>query len=713
MRSPASKRELYFLACLLLGCATLSLPARAEVLSEPGSGITVTVVRDGSYTIQSAKPHWTFAGTVSGGVENIVQNSGRDHAGDFREIAFDGKSAPALHFSIRTWTGRAGVLLTQTVQEGCDNPPPFPSFSTYPQFPYQMSFGGTWCPARYDLSGKEGPWVFFNDAAETAILSPAANFMVAKLSVGANATLDSGIDDAIATLPQSFSHSTLLVFDRGINHTFDTWGHLLTDVQGKVRPANDSDTILKYIGYWTDNGSAYYYNYDSSKGYEGTLLAVRDDFRSNGVPLGYVQLDSWWYRKGESGDWNPQPDQWNFGINTYVAHPDLFPDGLASFRERLGVPLVTHARWIDVKSPYRSKYKISNNVAIDPRYWSDIAAYLKDSGVATYEQDWLDSRATANFNLNDQAAFMDDMAQALAANGITMQYCMPTPRHLLQGSKYSNLTTVRVSNDHFERSFWPQVMYASRLASSIGAWPWVDVFASNEAANLMLATLSAGVVGASDAIGDADVRNLRRAARADGVLVKPDAPLVPSDTTYLNEAQNGPGPIVAFSYSDHANGRAAYVVAFKRSGVTQATFTPAEAGLTGSVFAYDVRNQSGTRTDAHTPIALDLSDDWSYVVAVPVSRGGVAIVGDLGKFAPRGKTRIASIVDRDTSTDVTVSFAAGEKSVTLTGYSEFPPANLSWSPDTHLFTAIVTPGADNTGQITITPVTPRHRPAGK
>lgn len=706
---------------LSLLCAALCITAsaRGASLLESTTGISVTVTRDGSYTIQPASPRWTFAGAVGGGVTNIVENTGHDNAGDFREITFDSKSSPARHFGIRTWPGRPGVLFTESVPDACANPPAFPSFTTVPLTDHNMSFAGTWCGAKYDLTGKEGPWVFFNDSADAAILSPAANFMVARLSIGGNGAIDSRIDGAIATLPQAFTHSTLLVFDRGINRAFDTWGHLLTDIQGKVRPPNDGDTLLKYIGYWTDNGSAYYYNYDPAKGYEGTLLAVRDDFQRMGVPLGYMQLDSWWYRKGETGDWNPQPDQWNFGIHTYVAHPDLFPNGLASFRERLGVPLVTHARWIDPKSPYRTTYSISNNVATDPKYWSNVAAYLKESGVATYEQDWLDSRATASFNLSDQAAFMDNMAQAFAAKGITLQYCMPTPRHLLQGAKYSNLTTVRVSDDHFERGFWPQAIYASRLASSIGAWPWVDVFSSNEAANLMLATLSAGVVGASDALGAAEVRNLRRAARPDGVLVKPDVPLVPSDWTYLNEARNGPGPMVAFSYSEHQQGRAAYVVAFKRAGVTQAAFTPAEAGLTGSVYVYDVKNQSGALSDAGSPVAIDLSDDWRSLVAVPVSRGGIALVGDLGKFAPRGRARITSISDRDVSTDVAIAFAAGEKKVTLTGYSQALPyvtgdaTDLTWSPDTQLFTVAVPSGGDNSAHITLAPVTPRHRAAGK
>jgi len=38
---------------------------------------------------------------------------------------------------------------------------------------------------------------------------------------------------------------------------------------------------------------------------------------------------------------------------------------------------------------------------------------------------------------------------------------------------------------------------------------------------------------------------------------------------------------------------------------------------------------------------LDLSQDWTYLVHVPLSRCGIAIVGDAGKFVPRGRARIA------------------------------------------------------------------------
>jgi hypothetical protein len=67
---------------------------------------------------------------------------------------------------------------------------------------------------------------------------------------------------------------------------------------------------------------------------------------------------------------------------------DLFARGLQSFQQELGIPLVTHPRWIDPGSPYRRQYRMSNNVITDPLYWDTIAEYLRESGVVTYEQDW-------------------------------------------------------------------------------------------------------------------------------------------------------------------------------------------------------------------------------------------------------------------------------------------------------------------------------------
>ena len=44
---------------------------------------------------------------------------------------------------------------------------------------------------------------------------------------------------------------------------------------------------------------------------------------------------------------------------------------------------------------------MSGNVVTDPAYWETVAAYLATSGVATFEQDWLNDNAHTDFNLTD------------------------------------------------------------------------------------------------------------------------------------------------------------------------------------------------------------------------------------------------------------------------------------------------------------------------
>jgi len=169
---------------------------------------------------------------------------------------------------------------------------------------------------------------------------------------------------------------------------------------GKRRPANNADVTLAKLGYWTDNLTTYYYKFDPRLGYAGTLLAVQDEFNKLGLELGYMQLDSWFYPKGPQSRWDTLGNTVEWGEDEYRADKVLFPQGLDAFHQELGLPLVTHARWVAPQSPYRKEFKMSGNVVIDPRFWEGTATYLRRAGVVTYEQDWLDKNAQAAVNLS-------------------------------------------------------------------------------------------------------------------------------------------------------------------------------------------------------------------------------------------------------------------------------------------------------------------------
>ncbi|WP_433187946.1 carbohydrate-binding protein [Actinoallomurus sp. CA-150999] len=835
------------IACALAVTLPVSLALATEPAgaATPTAGATATVHADGGYTIDTSAPRYHFGGSVGASASNIKTVRGRDGVGAYHETDFDYTAGGAARSSgIRTYDNRPVVLFSTTYRQAAANADPFPALSSRPSLPHNESFNGCFAGHRLDASGDPGfsPYLAFDASHSGYMLSPASNFTTGVVKF-VNGALTSTVSSGVGSLPAGFTQKSILAYGTSINGVYDTWGNTLTGLSGKHRPAQSSTNTLAKLGYWTDNGASYYYKYDSNLGYEGTLRAVQNDWKSKGLPMGNLQLDSWWYPKGPNAGWNDKPD----GEYRYEAEHTLFPNGLASFQKSVGVPMITHARWIDPSSPYRSQYTMSGNVITDPAYWNDRMSYLKSSGVDTYEQDWLCAGAQPDFNLTDRAAFLGNMAKAAAANGLDIQYCMALAQDYLQSTLYGNVTNARVSNDRFERSKWDEFLYTSRLAGALGVWPFTDVMMSTETRNLLLSNLSAGPVGVGDPIGQESAANLNKVAEADGTIVKPDTPIVPDDATYVRDASGSSGPMVATTGSRHGSLSAGYVYAYARtvpapkpdttyeaedatlsgpvvgtdhSGYTgrgfadyqhdsgdyvewtvnapssgtytlmfryangggadrplavsvdggaastqafapsgswdtwavqpvvvelsagrhtvratttgangpnidnlgvsagtvslpttdDASFRPADLGVTGKAYVYDYFAGNGALVDGNAPYTAQVTRDGSYLQVVPVGRSGIAFLGDAGKFVSLGKQRIRSLSDNG-RVHVTVAFAAGDGPVTLHGYSPGPVSatasggsvgQVGYDSGSHLFSVRVSPGHGSTVPVTLT-----------
>jgi hypothetical protein len=689
------------------GCST----PRLGTPGAPGAFVDGT----GHWSVTLGSPAWTFGGALGVGAADLTSSSGRDAIGAYHETGFAFRDGAARKGAIRVYDQAPIVMFRQQILADTANRNPFPTIATLPNTAHHLSYiDQQFSPYSFSSFGPDSPWIFFDDTGHTFILSAATHFMNAAIAQDdATSPIRCGIDSDVTMLPAGFESDTLLVVEPGINRAFETWGGALLALGGKTRPANDASPELNQLGYWTDNGASYYYNFDQQRGYTGTLLAVRDEFQQKGIPLGYMQLDSWWYPKGSPDGWSDRSS----GEYLLNADSTLFPDGLAAFQEQLRIPLVTHARWIDPKSPYRAKYTMSNNVSTDLRFWNDIGAYLKSNGVSIYEQDWLDLLALpATTNLADQDAFMDHMAAGMKAAGLNVQYCMPMPRHFLQSTRYANLTTTRVNYDHFMPARYPSFFYASRLASAVGAWPWTDVFMSTEENNLILSTLTGGMVGVGDALGTESAANLARVVRSDGVIVKPDAPIVLVDRAVLDEARGVDAPAVGATFSDHGGGqRMSYVFAYAKDGAKNltASFTPAELGYSGRVYVYSFSTGStgsGQLVDAGGSFSAPLQNGFGYWIVTPLGTSGLGFLGDAGKYVAAGKKRVAGWRD-DGTLAIDLVFAAGEGAVTLHGYAPAAPhatasagtvGAVSWDAATQLFSVDVTPAA-GAASLTLTP----------
>jgi hypothetical protein len=725
----------YLLGLVVVGCtlAVLSMlpPARVaanDAVTVHASGITVSVEPvNGDYSVVVDSTGWTFSGSVGQRIAGPQVKADADHLGKYRGIVFNWDDKGPVAGEIRAYTDRPAVMFVLTCKTARPAVPrAFPSLVTPPDL-HPFGYANTVFSPR-SFKGGEGasPWLLFDDSARAVILSPAANFMTAQVLLDKQKNLNSGLNHRLANLPEGFTHQTLLVPGDSIHQAWDRWGHDLTDLAGKTRPANDQEVELRQFGYWTDNGANYYYKFDPARGYDGTLLDVDAAFKKLGIPLGYMQLDSWWYFKSKTGPNGKEgkdagtknarlpAGDWNCygGLMKYQAHPALFPQGLAAFDKQLGIPLITHNRWVDLNSPYRQQYNISGVAAIDPKWWDKITDYLKASGVVVYEQDWLNEiySNSPQFSTTTTAgdAFMDNMARATRERGMRIQYCMELPQHFLQGSKYDNLTSVRVADDRFEHGKWDAALYTSHMATSLGEWPWVDTFNSGETANLTLATLTAGPVGVGDAMDQIDAKNIGTCIRADGVIVKPDTAIVPLDQTYVSDAGDKKSPMIAAAYTDHGSHRTAYVFCFPRSAAqTQIAFRPADLGISTDAWVYEPSAAKGKLVAANGSFNAEFAEPnhkkaWSYFVVSPVGSSGIALVGDAGKIVTAGRQRVAEIEETASETKVTVAFAVTEKSVTLTGFAQDKPVvtaesgsvgSMTFDENTHQFIIEVAPAA--------------------
>jgi len=672
--------------------------------ADSSAGIDASLDSCGAYQIIVPSLSWTFGGNLGQTPTDIVVNTGGDGVGAYTEINFNYSQGGQRTGSIRVYQAELTVLFKVGYVQAASNLAPFPTLTIYPQKLKHLAYQGTFGLFTFSSLAADSPWVFFDSSGNTFVLSPASDFMVANTLQGTGGSISSGISPQITSLPAGFSHQTLLVMGKGINSTYQTWGQAMTKLQGKVRPANDSDISLKSLGYWTDHGATYWYKFDPAKGsYAQTLLGVRDNFTQQGLKLGYMQLDSWFYPKGATADWQDSAD----GIYEYVAASALFPDGLEAFQQQLGIPLITHARWIDPSSPYHRIYQMSGKVIIDPLYWNSIGDYLRDAGVNVYEQDWLATEAQANFNLTDPKAFMDDMATAMSAQGLNMQYCMPLPRDYLQSTLYSNITTIRTSRDLFQPSHWDEFLYGSQLAGVLGVWPWSDVFMSTQTNNLLFSTVSAGPVGVGDAIGSLNATNLLLAVRLDGIIVKPDVPLVPLDQTIINDSAGLAHPMVASTSTNFGAITAHYVAGYNRTSDLKLAFSPSTLGMTQPVYVYNYFTKAGKIAQPQDTFTDVIANGIAYYVVMPIGPSGMAFLGDTGNFVSLGRKRITALTDNGTII-ASVAFASGESARSLFGYSPSAPVitathgqvgTVNYNGSTGLFNVLVMPGSGATATI--------------
>jgi len=539
----------------------------------------------------------------------------------------------------------------------------------------------------------------------TLLVAPLEHFHEVTVGLGEGA-LRCGWHGDLERVPAGFTTDLAVLAADGPRAALDAWGAMLLEAAGTVRPGRWPDALGTRPSYWTDNGAAYWYRTEPGHDAAGSVVAAVEDLRSRGVPLGSVQLDSWFYphvdlRPFDTDEWVVPPS----AMVEWDARPDVLPGGVADLRHRLGdPPLVAHIRHLSSEAPLTAEVPVWVDGAYaapaTPEAYERWLDQCLAWGVETFEHDWL---VEVFFGVRGMRAepgraraWQEGIDAAARERGITLQWCMGTPADFARTTTLTQVTSIRTSGDHgyiaTAGQLWAWFATTNALARSLGCAPYKDVFRAdpevagdNGEPEALLSALSTGPVGLGDRVGRFDPALAMRTCRADGVLVKPHTPVAAVDESLLAGPAFHPVPLVAECTSLHPAGVWTYAVAMHAHPGDEPVEGAIELGAVGrppdgpDVIAWDWRSGAATRLgpDGAIPVRLG-HEEWTFHVLAPLLPSGLAVIGDVSKFAAAGDARIEVSATGDGA--VLVVKGAGE-TVTVTGWSTWEPVTSAGTLD--------------------------------
>ena len=589
------------------------------------------------------------------------------------------------------------------------------------------------------------PLMIMNEEGGTALLSPMNDFLIRIVRVmdlagrGFSPSVAVGLNGELARLDPGHETRSMLFFDDGgPNSALEAYGAALLREYEKEPLAPDSYYFLKYIGYWTDNGAYYYYRTEEDKNYETTLLDMREYLKEENIPLKYFQMDSWWYPKSDKDN----------GVMVWEPKEEMFPDGFAAFQRKLGLPLTFHNRYFAVDTPYQERFEFVKDYrnpgpgegakgakgdlkGVHPvtdeifELWAD---QVEPWGGVMYEQDWLGTQVDRVGQLRSDPdladKWMTDMAVAMDAKDFDIQYCMPTMGFYLESVKFQNVSNIRSANDYKIRlggrsnQLWWEHIYTSGIISALGVYPFKDVIITNPPEKIeknpvlrnlqgstgdryeegitlsepfyhhsaLMSVLSAGPVGIGDRINDVNKEIVMLMADGDGVIVKPDKPLVPIDRMYYTSAITNDIALTGYTHSEVSDAAWYYVLgvnATEAMGNADFNITRKDIGAEGDYVAYDFIRKRAMALDGDFNIRQRLEPlGFIYIVMAPMTQTGRALIGDIGKYVTASNNRIASWNDSAGAMEIELAGPAGSPAQLLIYAEEAPSAVKSVSRGT-------------------------------
>ena len=413
-----------------------------------------------------------------------------------------------------------------------------------------------------------GPHVYINDQApandaDVIIMSYFDHFMSSSQTDtaynGMRADWIPGISQSVTSLPTNFSQTFIIFYgNRGLTQAMYDWGQLMQSTHSPTgKLVRMPDPTLEYLGYQTDNGAMYCYCFE---GCVQKLLDVSAYLESVHVPIRYLSHQGEWWIKGTTSPWC---------ISEWQPNTAYSGMSVSDFQKKFGTPLQLYCpnfcndtkyaksnggEWdmvvTDSSLPECSNFNFkSPSPTSSAKFYNWLFEMGISMGMESFEIDFLNQNYNCVPALRESPEaiemWMQGLHEAAVQQNQPMQWCMATPTHALASLHFPAVTNFRAGGD-FKGGHSYDIGISSLFIWALGAAPSKDTFWTTDNMPLapkiggcehnpcppdhtnislelhtILAILSTGPVGFSDAPNMTNASLIMRTCQQNGTLLKP------------------------------------------------------------------------------------------------------------------------------------------------------------------------------------------------
>ncbi|XP_071096800.1 uncharacterized protein [Haliotis cracherodii] len=530
---------------------------------------------------------------------------------------------------------------------------------------------GRWNKTANIQDGLEGsaPLNLFDKSFNAITIGPQDNFMSTSLWRDIdNDYVYWGIMSGVTQVPTNFTYQVLTAYSADVTESMFVWGNSIASLY--YRLSRPSDPVVNNIGYWTGEGSFYYEEGSFEGNYEDAITAVFAAAANRSLPYRYVELDNWWFTKGQGG-----------GVKEWTAPTDIFPNGIEQLHNKINVPVVAKNNFWSSDTIYATQnqgqynFDISGDMALpkDEAFWDFLFGEAKQWGMTTYIQDNMTEIFRQfdylKMDLDYGRDWLMNMGTAATKHNITIQYSGALPRMVMQSLEIPAVTQIRVSPNYGASEDQWKIGLTSIFASGLQVAISKDGFLSqqhegalgdpNSQRQGLISSLSKGMFETGDEAWKSNTTLIMKSCLKDGTILRPDFPVVAVDAQLMQRAfQDGSGPVgevwatlsTVTRIGDGPELKFGIIFASNLQG--SYAITPSTAGFTfefpkSKIFnAKDPREQHDFSEDKPFTLTGCTADTFCLYYTSPVislNNKEVLILGELDKWIPMSRQRVINV----------------------------------------------------------------------